>query len=380
MQYRKFGRLDWNVSALGFGAMRLPTMNDGEKTIVDDAESIKMIRYAIDQGVNYVDTAYPYHEGHSEVVVGKALQDGYRAKVKLATKMPCWLIQTPADFDRYLDEQLTRLQTDHVEFYLLHAIWKDRWAHMQKMKVFDWAEKAIADGRIGHLCFSYHGDAGLFKEVIDAYDWTMCQIQYNFMNEDIQAGTKGLEYAAAKGIAVVIMEPLLGGLLANPPAHVQQLWDAAGKNPVDMALQWLWNKPEVATVLSGMSNMAQVQQNLASAKTSGVRTLAAQDLALIARVKHAYDDAHAIPCTKCEYCMPCPQGVNIPRNFELYNQGVAFNDLNLSKSLYNWHFPQSEWAKACIACQICEEKCPQQIPISTWMPKIHETLVFQTAA
>jgi predicted aldo/keto reductase-like oxidoreductase len=375
MQYRKFGKSDWNVSALGFGAMRLPMLEDGEKKIVDEAEAIKMIQYSIDHGVNYVDTAYPYHEGQSEVVVGKALQGGYREKVKLATKMPCWLVEKFEDFDKFLDEQLERLQTEHIEFYLLHAIWTDRWEKMQRMQVFDWAEKAIADGRIGTLGFSHHDSFALFKEVIDAYDWGMCQIQYNFMNEDVQAGTEGLEYAAGKGIPVVIMEPLLGGLLAKPPVNVQQFWDKVGENPVDMALQWLWNKPGIATVLSGMSAFEQVQQNIESAEKSGVNTLTQEDLQLVRQVQELYKKSQGIPCTKCGYCMPCPHGVDIPRNFELYNEGVAYNDMGLSRALYSWHFRDTEKANACTACKECEDKCPQQIPISEWMPKIHEALM-----
>jgi predicted aldo/keto reductase-like oxidoreductase len=373
MQYRQFGKLDFQVSALGFGAMRLPTV-DGK---IDEAEAIKMIRYAIDHGVNYVDTAYPYHDGKGEVSVARALQDGYREKVKLATKMPCWLVETPADFDKYLDEQLQKLQTDHIDVYLLHAIWRERWARMQKMKVFEWAERALAEGRIGHLGFSFHGTLSLFKEVIDAYDWTMCQIQYNLINEDVQAGTEGLEYAAEKGVAVVIMEPLLGGALVSPPPGVQRVWDEAGREPVDVALRWLWNKPQVSVVLSGMTAMEHVQQNVEIAERSGVGTLTQGELDLVARVQAAYQELDTIPCTKCQYCMPCPNGVNIPRNFELYNQAVVYGNQDLAKSLYNWHMPEGERAEACIACGECEEKCPQQIEISEWMSRVHETLSFK---
>jgi len=372
MQYRPFGKLDFQVSALGFGAMRLPKKGEGDTKVIDEAEAIKMMRYAVDQGVNYVDTAYAY-EG-SEEVVGKALQDGYRDKVKLATKMPIWLAQNTDDLDKYLDEELERLQTNYIDFYLIHAIWKNRWKRVCELNVFDWADKAIADGRIKHLCFSYHDDALLFKEVIDAYDWAMCQLQYNYMNEDVQAGTEGLEYAAQKGVAVVIMEPLLGGLLVEPPMNVKPLWEQAGKNPVDMALQWLWNKPEVSTVLSGMSTMEQVQQNIASADRSGINTLSQADLELVVRVQKAYETAQSIPCTKCAYCMPCQQGVNIPRNFELYNGGELYGNDSLPKALYNWHFLEEEKASNCIDCDVCEEKCPQQIPISDWMPKVHEAL------
>jgi predicted aldo/keto reductase-like oxidoreductase len=377
MQYRKFGKLDWQVSALGFGAMRLPVIESDDGAKVDEPKAIEMIRYAIDHGVNYVDTAYPYHGGQGEVVVGQALQDGYREKVKLATKLPCWLVEKPEDFDRLLDEQLEKLQTDHVDFYLLHAVWRERWDRMQEMDALAWAEKAIADGRIGHLGFSFHGTLPLFKEVIDAYDWTMCQIQYNLLNEDVQAGTEGLAYAAERGVAVVIMEPLLGGALVNPPPDVQRVWDEAGQTPADVALRWLWHKPQVSVVLSGMNALEQVQQNLESAEKSGVGRLTQEEHELVARVQAAYRGLESIPCTKCAYCMPCPNGVNIPRNFELYNQAVAYNTESLSKSLYNYHMPEAERASACIACRECEEKCPQQIEISDWMVQVHEKLVIE---
>jgi predicted aldo/keto reductase-like oxidoreductase len=377
MQYRKFGKLDWQVSALGFGTMRLPYLPNeaGNWSDIDEPEATRMLHHAIDRGLNYIDTAYPYHEGNSERFLGRALQNGYREKVKLATKMPCWLVETPDDFDKFLDEQLEKLQTDHIDVYLLHAVWRDRWDRMQKMNALAWAEKALADGRIGHLGFSFHGTLPLFKEIIDAYDWTMCQIQYNLLNEDVQAGTEGLEYAAEKGVAVVIMEPLLGGALVNPPPDVQRVWDEAGQTPADVALRWLWNKPQVSVVLSGMNALEQVQQNLASADTSGVGTLSPEELDLVTRVQEAYKGLDSIPCTKCAYCMPCPNGVNIPRNFELYNQATVYGNESLAKSLYNYHMPEAERAGACIACGECEEKCPQQIEISDWMERVHERLL-----
>ncbi len=373
MQYRKFGKLDWEASALGFGCMRLPTTSDKEADI-DEPQATEMIRHAIDKGVNYVDTAYPYHGGESERVLGRALADGYRERVKLATKMPCWLVKTPADFDKFLDEQLARLQTEHIDFYLLHALWRDRWTRMLELDVFKWAERALADGRIGHLGFSFHGTLPLFKEIIDRYDWTMCQIQYNFMNEEVQAGTEGLEYAGAPGIAVVIMEPLLGGLLTKPPAGARAIWEESDKSPADIALRWLWNKPEVSVVLSGMTTMEQVEQNLASSDRSSVASLTPEETELVARVRAEYEGIASIPCTKCDYCLPCPNGVQLPRNFELYNQAVMHDSPDLSRAMYNWHMPQEERAQHCIACRECEEKCPQQIEISEWMPKVHDSL------
>jgi predicted aldo/keto reductase-like oxidoreductase len=382
MQYRKFGKLDWQVSALGFGTMRLPYVPNeaGNWSDIDEPKATEMLHHAIDRGVNYVDTAYPYHEGNSERFLGRVLQNGYREKVKLATKMPCWLVETPAAFDKFLNEQLEKLQTDHIDVYLLHAIWRERWTRMQKMNVFEWAERALADGRIGHLGFSFHGTLPLFKEVIDAYDWTMCQIQYNMLNEDVQAGTEGLEYAAGKGVAVVIMEPLLGGALVSPPPDVQRVWDAAEANPVDVALRWLWNKPQVSVVLSGMTAMEHVQQNVEIAGRSGVGKLTQEELGLVARVQEAYKDLDSIPCTKCGYCMPCSNGVNIPRNFELYNQATIYGNESLAKSLYSWHMPEEERAGACMACGECEAKCPQQIEISDWMGRVHERLLIKEDA
>ena len=375
MNYRNFGKLDWQVSALGFGAMRLPIIGEDQDQI-DEPKALEMVRYAIDHGVNYIDTAYVYHGGYSERFLSRALQDGYRDKVKIATKLHPSSVETADDFDKTLNEQLERLQTDHIDIYLLHGLNPGRWEMFRRLDVLSWAESAIADGRIGHLGFSFHWTYELFQEIIDGYDnWAMCQIQYNYMNEDIQAGAKGLEYAASKGLAVVIMEPLRGGLLVNPPDRVRSVFDEAGTDPVDMALQWLWNQPGVSTVLSGMSTLEQVQQNVASAARSGIGTLPQADLDVIAQVRDLYADLIPIPCTKCRYCMPCPQGVNIPLNFELYNESLMFEKPDLNHFRYNSIMSEEQRASSCIACRECEDKCPQQIEISQWMPTVHELLV-----
>jgi len=376
MQYRKFGQLDWSVSALGFGCMRLPT--HGAPADINESEATRMVYHAIDQGVNYIDTAYTYHGSQSELFVGRILKaSGYRQRVRLATKLPCWEVKCAQDFDRLLNEQLGKLQTDHIDFYLLHALNKGRWHEMRDLDVLEWADKAIASGRIGHLGFSFHDDYDAFQEIVDATDrWTFCQIQYNYMDIENQAGTRGLQYAAAKGLAVVIMEPLLGGRLVNPPAPVQSLWDAAPvqRSAAGWALQWLWNQPEVAVVLSGMSDMAQVEDNLSSASASGVGTLTADDLARVDEVRRLYQTLSPIPCTKCQYCMPCPNGVNIPRNFEIFNMGKMYDKLEAARGEYNHWFPKEEWASECITCQQCEALCPQSIPISEWMPIVHGVL------
>jgi len=377
MQYRTFGRLNWKPSALGFGAMRLPVI-DKDPARIDEPEATRMIRYAIDHGVNYVDTAYPYHRQTSELFLGRALQDGYRERVKLATKMPCWLIKTADDFDRYLAEQLERLQTDHIDFYLLHGLNGGRWPTLRDLDVLRWAEGAIADGRIGHLGFSFHDQYEVFQEIIDASDlWTLCQIQLNYMDVEHQAGLKGLRYAAAKGMAVVIMEPIRGGRLSNHvPPTVQAIWDDAPiqRTPAEWALQWVWNLPEVSLLLSGMSTMAHVKENVESAERSGPGTMSDEELAVIARVREAYEALCPIPCTDCKYCLPCPSGVNIPRVFEIYNDLIMFGDERGAQMAYNNFMNEDERANLCIECGECLEKCPQGIEIPEWLARAHEAL------
>jgi len=359
--------------------MRLPT-SDGQPMSpqIDEPEAIRMIRRAIDAGVNYVDTAYPYHAGASEVVVGKALRDGYREKVRLATKSPTWFLTAPGDFDKYIAEQLARLQTDHIDFYLLHALDKARWNDtVLRLGVLERAEAAIRDGRIGWLGFSFHDDADAFRTIVDGFDrWTFCQVQYNYMDIENQAGTAGVRHAAAKGLAVVIMEPLLGGRLANQPRRIREILDrrAPGRSPADLALQWVWDQPEVSVVLSGMTAMPQVEENLASAANAAVGALTAADRELIAELRAAYLAGNPIPCTKCSYCQPCPNGVEIVRNFELYNDGFIHEDVRTSRRVYTIFLAEGQRGGACLACRACEELCPQKIPISDWLKKVHAVL------
>jgi len=379
MNYRRFGKLDWQASALGFGCMRLPTVG-GDRSQIDEALATRMVRYAIDHGVNYLDTAYPYHGGESERFLGRALQDGYREKVRLATKLPVRMVERTEDFDRFLNEQLAKLQTEQIDYYLFHGLRAPRWQTVQELGLLREAERALADGRIRYLGFSFHDTFEVFREILDGYDgWTFCQFQYNYMNEHHQAGTAGLEYAAVKGLATVIMEPLLGGKLANPPPPIHALWDSAQtrdypRTPVEWALQWLWNKPEVSVVLSGMSAMEHVVENVASAGRSGVGQLSAGELALVERVRQKYDELCPIPCTACGYCMPCPNGVDIPRNFATFNNGVMYNAFDEARQHYNRWMPEERRASACIQCRECEELCPQDIPISEWMTVVHQVL------
>jgi predicted aldo/keto reductase-like oxidoreductase len=379
MQYRKFGKLDWKGSALGFGAMRLP-LNDNNPANVNEPESIRMLRYAIDHGVNYVDSAYGYHAGRSESIVGRALEDGYRDKVRIATKLPTWLVESHEDCDRCLNEQLQRLQTDKIDFYLFHGTNKDRWAKIQSLKLLHWAEGAMGDGRIGHLGFSFHDDFETFKNIVDGYDnWTFSQIQYNYMDIEYQAGTRGLKYAADKGLAVVIMEPLRGGRISkDPPESIAKLWASAPqkRTPAEWGLLWVWNHPEVSVVLSGMTAMEHVVENVAVADRCRPGILTTDELALIDQVREAYRKLSPILCTGCGYCLPCPNGVEIPSIFQLYNEAIMYNDPRTARFRYRGPngLKEEQRADQCTECGDCLEACPQEIDIPEWLKKAHALL------
>jgi len=375
MKFRPFGKLGWNGSALGFGCMRFPT-TDGKQISpnIDVPEATRILRHAIDRGVNYIDTAYVYHDGRSEVVLGNALRDGYRERVKLATKLPVWLVNEPSDFHKLLNEQLVRLRTDHIDCYLLHALNQARWRdRVLKLGILSEAKKALADGRIRHLGFSFHDDFSVFEEILNGTElWSFCQIQYNYMDVENQAGMRGLQLAATRGLAVVVMEPLLGGRLANPPDDIRHTFQRfpAQHSPAEWALEWLWDQPEVSVVLSGMSAMRQVEENLHAAENARVHGFGLAEQDLIARVRELYKARTAIPCTKCGYCMPCPNGVHIPNNFDIYNYAYLFDDVETARFKYQVFLTEEEHANACIDCDACESECPQKIAISDWMPKV----------
>jgi len=382
MQYRKFGKLDWQVSALGFGAMRLPTVG-GNQSNIDEPQAIHMIRYAIDHGVNYLDTAYPYHNGNSERLVGKALKDGYREKIRLATKMPVRMVEKADDFERFFYEQMERLQVKNLDFYLFHGLRKESWPKVKGFGIIPWAEKKMAQGYFKHLGFSFHDEYDVFKGIVDDYDnWTFCQVQYNFMDVNFQAGRRGVEYAANRGMGIVVMEPLRGGRLAKtPPEAVSKVWETAPdkRSPIEWAFQWVWNQPEISLALSGMSATEQVEQNIEIANRSGNIKLSAAESGVIDRVRQAYQGLNPIPCTGCNYCMPCPNGVNIPRNFSIYNESKMWADPRSGRARYMGQGPgdglkTEERAEQCLECGECLEACPQAIQIPDWMKKVHAEL------
>ena len=279
--------------------------------------------------------------------------------------------------DQIRQMQLERLQMPYVDFYLFHALNRGSWEKIKRLDLLAEAEKALADGRIKNLGFSFHDNLAAFKEIVDGYDgWRFCQIQYNYMDTEFQAGTEGLRYAAGKGLAVVVMESIRGGKLALDLPSTRPIWESAPRRrkPADWALQWLWNQPEVAVALSGMSTLEQVKENIASAEGSGIGRLGADELALIGRVRAAIEAVSPIPCTRCEYCLPCPNGVNIPRNFDIYNEFAMYNNPENSRFAYGRFIPDEEKAARCVQCGECLSKCPQNIPISDWMPVVEEVL------
>jgi predicted aldo/keto reductase-like oxidoreductase len=372
MQYRTIGSTGIKTSALGIGAMRLPALDDVTSSAnIDETAAIELIRHSIDGGVNYLDTAYNYHQGRSEVVVGKALQDGYRDKVLLATKLPMPKVNERADFDRLLNESLSRLNTDHLDFYLYHGIGARDWEKIQRLDLLSCAEAAKADGRIGQICFSFHDGYDAFEQIINGYDdWGFAQILYNYMDVDKQAGAAGVELAAARGVGIVVMEPLRGGKLARPIPAVQELLSAEGYagNFVDLALRFVWDNPHVSVVLSGMTTLEQLDENLEFADRALPDNLTSIERELVVKIREVYDAQDGIPCTSCGYCMPCPQDLKIPMAINLYNEKLTYGYGEESRRVYNlWGKGPAE---GCIQCLECEEKCPQEIAISQWMPKI----------
>lgn len=386
MLYRKMPKSGDKLSALGFGCMRFPVIdNDPQK--IDKQKAAKMLLYAIDKGVNYIDTAYPYHgksmedAGMSEPFVGRVLKNGYREKVKLATKLPSWLIHSKKDMDQFLNKQLERLQTDYIDYYLIHSLNEDLWQLVKNHGITDFLNNAINKGKIKNAGFSFHDNSiELFKEIVDSYDWTFCQIQYNYLDEFYQAGREGLNYASDKGMGVVVMEPLRGGSMAiNLPDAANQAFKNTNpdRTPADWALRWLWNQSEVSVVLSGMSTMQQVIENIKTAGEAKVGGLSDNEVSTLKKVKDILKNNENVGCTACGYCMPCPVGVNIPQNFKYLNDFYRFDDEQTrrhTKIMYMRLLTEEQKANSCIECGKCEDHCPQQILIREKLKETAATL------
>lgn len=373
MRYNQFGNTGITTSRLGMGCMRLPTLKDGENTVIDRERAIAIIRHGIDNGISYVDTAYGYHNRESEIVVGLALKDGYRERTTLTTKLPTWNVNEPADLDHILDEQLSKLDVPYLDFYIIHALNKGSFEKMKSLGYKSFLKRAKADGRIRHTGFSFHDDNKTFHEIIDDFDeWELAQIQFNYLDNDKQAGEEGLHYAGKRGIPIVIMEPLRGGLLASPPAEIaQKIADhPSGLSPVAWAFRYVANFPEVKTILSGMSTMEQMVDNLKLFDGFEANSMTDADKAFVGELKKAYLARMPIGCTGCHYCVPCPQNVQIPDIFHMYNESRMFDRPEGFVHGYSRMIEKNQDASQCVECRRCEGLCPQQLPITDWLKKV----------
>ncbi len=364
MKYRDFGKLGIKGSAFGLGCMRFNGAASGD-SVIDEQKAISLIRRAIDGGVTYIDTAYVYLDRTSEIVVGKALRDGYRDRATIATKMPMEYVHNRAEMEALLAEELNKLQTDHIDFYLMHGINREKWEYFKSIGAPEFFEDMKKAGKIRFKCFSFHGPYDEFEYIIQDYDWDMVQIQYNFMDVNNQAGTKGLKLAGRLGIPVVIMEGLLGGRLAKAPENVQALYDAfpVKRTPVEWAFRWLCNHPQIATVLSGCNEAEQIDDNLRIFDTVQPGIMSAEELKLMDDVRAAYLARTRIGCTGCRYCMPCPNGVNIPGTFSVWNNVSLYGIDPKDDWGYRMMLDKGETPDRCVACGACEAACPQHLDI-----------------
>lgn len=369
------------TSRFGLGCMRLPLeiQPDGstDGATIDEPKAIEMIRYAIDHGANYVDTAHGYHGGNSKTLLGKALLDGYRERAVVVSKLPPWDVKTPADFDRLLDEHLEALQTDCLDIWLLHALNKDTWQQLLGQGILEHLDKIKAEGKVRAVGFSFHDELDVFKEIIDAYAWDVCQIQLNILDVNHQAGLEGLHYAAARDIPVVIMEPLKGGKLAGHiPGDIQDRWNRAEvkRSPQEWAFRWLANMPEVTVVLSGASTLEQLQDSLQIFETVGVGRMTEDEARLVDEIRQVYESREKVGCTACDYCMPCPYGVNIPGIFRAYNTASMYDDWGQGRRDYAKIVLDGNGQELCTECGACEDACPQHLSIIDDLREAHVAL------
>lgn len=379
MNYRTLGRTGVSVSILGFGCMRLP-LADHDVTRIDEKQALGMVHHAIERGINYFDTAYPYHSaspnqgGTSEPFLAKALRNGFRERVYIATKLPSWLVNSRSDMDHFLEAQLRRLDTSTIDFYLLHSLNKKTWEKLVRLEVFDFLDRAKQSGKIRFAGFSFHDELDVFKSVVDAFGWDFCQIMYNYFDEHFQAGREGLQYAAGKDLGVVVMEPLRGGALVHGlPEKARDILreTVPGRTEVEWALRWLWKQPEVSMALSGMSDMGQLTENLGIAEELSDFSWTSGESGAIDQVNRIINRLQRVSCTSCGYCMPCPQGVDIPRNFMLSNDFHMLSDQGARVRYYRL-LGENERASNCIQCGECLDKCPQNIPIPEEMEYLAE--------
>lgn len=370
MQYRTMPKSKDKLSSLGLGCMRLPQTADGK---IDRDKALEMMHYALEHGVNYYDTAWGYHDGASEPMLGEFISQINRKQIFVATKLPCWLIKTREDMDSYLNQQLERLKTNYIDYYLLHALNKKSWKNVHKLGVIEFLEDAKAQGKIRHIGFSFHDKYPVFKKIVEAYAWDFTQFMLNYLDTHYQAGMNGYRIATQHNMGIISMEPLRGGKLVHPlPPEIEALWKkkGGGLSPLELALRWVWNLKGSTVLLSGMSNMEQLKENIALADRFHADELSDKDLKTYQLVRREYLKRIPIPCSECRYCMPCPFGVAIPANLGTYNEAVMFNNSERGKQEYQWFIPEANRAGKCTACGACLPKCPQHIDIPNELKKI----------
>ncbi len=376
MQYRTMPKSSDKLSALGYGCMRFKTKGGS----IDVQESKKQVMHAIDNGVNYLDTAWPYHRGESESFLGEHIlsDKALRDKVYVATKMPCFTISKAEKFDEIFNKQLSKLKIDYVDYYLLHSLSGSTWQKMLDLGITDWMDKVKKEGKVRHMGFSFHGKHEDFIKIVDGYDFDFAQVQFNILDENYQAGIKGIEYAAKKNMGIIVMEPLRGGSLTGSiPKEVQEIYDTADikRKPADWALRWIYNHPQVTLVLSGMNEIEQIDENIKTASETMPDSLTDKEKKIISDVRNKYMELLTIGCTGCGYCMPCPVGIDIPgvlkvlNNFHMFSKSSA----RINYMAYNGIMTadgKAHFASSCIECGKCEQKCPQNLQIRQGMKQI----------
>ncbi len=369
MEYRSMDKLGVKPSLLGFGCMRFPLREDGH---IDEAEAEKMLDKAIASGVNYIDTAYPYHNGDSEPFVGRVLKKYDRGSLYLATKLPVWKVETIEDVKETFQEQLNRLQVDYVDFYLLHALSKERWDKILKLGILDYCEELRSQGKIKYLGFSFHDSYEVFEEILTYRSWDFCQIQYNYMDREHQAGEKGYVLAERLGVPMVIMEPIKGGSLAVLPEDIAAMYKNADPQASvsSWALRWVGTHPNVKVILSGMSTYDQVLDNLNTFEN--YKSLNVEEQKLVDQVAKTIKSRVKNGCTGCRYCMPCPFGIDIPKNFAIWNHEAMYGNPEAAKKKYERELSESARADQCRKCGACEKECPQAIAIRQDLVRVAE--------
>ena len=379
MLYNKLGKTNLEVSRLGFGTMRLPTKDSNDNIVEDEAS--KMLEYGIENGINIIDTAYPYHSatldgsGNSETFVGKFLKENsYREDILLSTKSPSWAIEEKQDFDFYLDEQLKKLQTDYIDIYLLHSLTVPDWEKVQNLDVLDFLDDCLSSGRVKHVGFSSHIEVDYLIEILDEYPkWEVVMTQMNYLDEYYQSGVMGLDYLKEVNVGSVIMEPLRGGrLVQNIPPEIQKLWDSAEvkRTPVEWAMQYLWNRDDVDCLFSGMTSLEQVKQNVKIASTEDI--ISENDQELIREVARTYRTFLGNSCTRCGYCMPCPHGVDIINCLTEYNIAHMMQNPKASAMQYFSLIDDDSRADSCVDCKECIPYCTQMLDIPAELQKVYE--------